>query len=267
MHTRRQIALARYPTCGAAAFSLTSQKRQVAHADTATPPMSMEELTRRLMAVNTAAVADANKEGLRVMDERLRPIAKGQRFAGPARTVKCFNDFLTVIKGLDESVAGEVLVIDTQNSTRTVAGELFGTESMRRGLAAIVLDGPCRDTAQLAEMAIPVWITGVRPISGTANKIYSTQVPVTCGGVVVCPGDIVFGDDDGIIVASKAEMEALLPKAEAIVDAEDRLLKGMKAGISLLDQLNFKEHYEQVEAGNANSALQFRFKDETTEIA
>ena len=52
------------------------------------------------------------------------------------------------------------------------------------------LSGPCRDTAQLREMDIPVFITGVRPISGTANKIYSTQVPVMCGGVVVNPGDI-----------------------------------------------------------------------------
>eukprot|EP00054_Salpingoeca_dolichothecata_P014543 m.82373 g.82373 ORF g.82373 m.82373 type:complete len:108 (-) comp21045_c0_seq2:422-745(-) len=92
------------------------------------------------------AVADADKEGLRVMDERLRPLRKGLQFVGVARTVRCFNDFLTVLKALDDSKPGEVLVIDTQNSTRTVAGELFATECQRRGLAAIVLDGPCRDT-------------------------------------------------------------------------------------------------------------------------
>lgn len=62
------------------------------------------------------------------------------------RTVRCFNDFLTVIKALDDAQPGEVLVIDTMSSTRTVAGELFATEAKRRGLAAIVIDGPCRDT-------------------------------------------------------------------------------------------------------------------------
>jgi len=57
---------------------------------------------------------------------------------------------VSVIKALDESVAGEVLVIDTQGSTRTVAGELFATEAKRRGLEAILIDGPCRDTCTLA---------------------------------------------------------------------------------------------------------------------
>jgi len=56
-------------------------------------------------------------------------------------------------------------------------------------------------------MDLPVFITGTRPISGTCSKIYQTQVPVVCGGVVVNPGDIVFGDDDGIIVATEAQME------------------------------------------------------------
>lgn len=211
-----------------------------------------------MLAVNTAALADADKEGLRVMDARLRPIRPGQPFVGVARTVRCFNDFLTVIKGLAESVPGEVLVIDTQQSTRTVVGELFGTESKRRGLEAIVLDGPCRDTAQLAEMDLPVHITGVRPISGTANKIYATQVAVQCGGVVVEPGDVVIGDDDGIVVCSVEQLKTILPAAEAIVAAEEQLLQGMKAGVPLLDQLNFDEHYAAVARGDHGSKLQFK---------
>ena len=60
-------------------------------------------------------------------------------------------------------------------------------------------------------MSLPVFITGVRPISGTANKIYKTQVPIVCGGVVVNPGDIIFGDDDGIVVGSLEQMIEILP--------------------------------------------------------
>lgn len=108
------------------------------------------------------------------------------------RTVRCFNDFLTVIKALDDAQPGEVLVIDTMSSTRTVAGELFATEAKRRGLAAIVIDGPCRDTGgdghgavcgiaavadrtnslppplpcaePISQMDIPVWCTSIRPV-------------------------------------------------------------------------------------------------------
>jgi len=224
-----------------------------------------EALRKRVLGVNTAALADADKEGIRVMDTRLRPIRPGQPFVGVARTVRCYNDFLTVIKGLSESHPGEVLVIDSQQSTRTVIGELFGTESIRRGLAGIVLDGPCRDTAQLAQMDLAVFITGTRPISGTANKIYETQVPVQCGGVVVRPGDIVVGDDDGIVVCSREQLEGILPAAEKIVAAEDALLQGMRSGVSLLDQLNFAEHYAAVEAGDTTSKLQF--KAASTEVA
>ena len=114
------------------------------------------------------------------------------------------------------------------------------------------------DTAQLAEMALPVFITGVRPKSGTANKIYKTQVPVNCGGVVVNPGDVVFGDEDGIVVCTVEELERILPIAEGICKAEDGLLAGMHAGTGLLDMLNFKEHYAKIEAGDVTSKLQFK---------
>eukprot|EP00040_Diaphanoeca_grandis_P044275 m.11875 g.11875 ORF g.11875 m.11875 type:complete len:277 (-) comp9023_c0_seq1:72-902(-) len=224
-----------------------------------TKPLSFADIKQRLLKVNTAALADADKERLRVMDARLRPIQGGPtKFVGIAHTVQCYNDFLTVVKALDDSSPGEVLVIDTQGSTRTVVGELFGTESIRRGIEGIVLDGPCRDTAQLAKMAIPVFITGVRPISGTSNRIYKTQIPVNCGGVVVNPGDIIFGDDDGVIVCSLADMLEILPIAEGVVAAEDELLRGMHSGISLLEQLNFKEHYAAVKAGDGNSKLKFK---------
>ena len=169
--------------------------------------------------------------------------------------MSCFNDFLTVIKALSESKPGEVLVIDTQSSSRTVGGELFATESSRRGLAALLIDGPCRDTEPVGKMDIPVYCTGIRPISGTAEKIYDTAVPVSCGGVVVHHGDIVFGDADGIVVGSIDHMASLIDKAEAIVAAEDRVLKNMHDGISLLDQINFKDHYSRIESGDKTSQL------------
>eukprot|EP00911_Craspedida_sp_UC1_P002340 UC1_evm2s1759 len=223
-----------------------------------------EALRQRLLQVNTPAVSDADKEGVRAMDTRLRPLRQQglnsvvPPFAGVARTVSCYNDFMAVMQGLSEAVAGEVLVIDTRGSTRTVGGELFATEARRIGLHALLIDGPCRDTQQIADMPdMPVYCTGVRPQSGTCRVPGETQVPVTCGGVVVRPGDIVFGDADGVVVLDLAQATQLIDTAEVIVRAEEDAVKAMlHEGKSLLDCVNYKEHALAVREGRP-SALKF----------
>jgi regulator of RNase E activity RraA len=84
----------------------------------------------------------------------------------------------------------------------------------------------------------------------------ATQVPASCGGVTVVPGDLVFGDDDGIVVASEAEIIALLPLAEAIQQKETEALQRMARGESLLALLNFDEHLASISVGK-ESTLRF----------
>lgn len=213
-------------------------------------------LREALLALDTSVLADADKS-LRVLAPTLRPVAPGLKLVGIARTVVAEEDFLTVIQAIDESVPGEVLVVDTRDSRRAVLGELFSIEARRRGLAGIVVDGPVRDVATLRTLDLPIWARSFCPCSGTTRRLFATQVPIACGGVEIAPGDVLVGDDDGIVVATAAEFAQLVPRAQQIAAAEAELRRRMAAGDGLVSMLNYAEHRAAIARGE-ESALAFR---------
>ena len=222
--------------------------------------MTSEELIETLRGLDTACLCDAEKAlhlGLRVISPDLTPLRRGLKLVGRAHTVRCHDDFLTVIKALRDAAAGEVIVIDSCGSTRALTGELFPTESMRKGIAGIVNDGPCRDTALVRSMEIPYYARAVTCVPGFTETLGETQIVVECGGVQVAPGEIVVGDDDGILVGSDEEFEQLIPIAKEVQRQEDVLLQRMAAGESLLNMLNFDEHCRKLAAGEPTK-LEFR---------
>ena len=219
--------------------------------------MTFAELVSRLRSVETSCLCDAKKT-LRVLDVGIRPIVPGLKLIGRAFPVPCCDDFLRVLSAIREAAPGDVLVVDGQGGHKALAGELFATEARRRGLAGLVVDGAVRDVATLRTLGWPVYSRLITPIAGAAGSMSSTPLPVSCGGVTVLPGDIVIGDDDGLVVASEAELAEILPTAEAIQRSEAEALRRMAAGESLLDMLNLDEHMDAIRSGR-KSQLRFRF--------
>ncbi len=226
---------------------------------TTAPAAPTDDLFDRLRRVDTTSLVDAGP-GVRVLPPGLRPIRPGSRLVGRAVTADAQGDLMAVLAGLAAAGAGDVLVVAAGGDERAVAGELFGTEAQRRGLAGIVIDGRCRDSATLATLDLPVFARGVAPHAYGAQAVPVIQVPIMLGAVEVSPGDLVIGDDDGVVVADEATIREVLDAAEAIQAREGRLRAAIEGGASLFDALNLDAHVSTLREGRA-SKLTFRELD------
>jgi regulator of RNase E activity RraA len=212
-------------------------------------------LLERLLQIDVSALSDADKT-LPIVDPAIGAMIPDVRMAGPAFTVVAEDDHLPVMGAIAEAAPGDVIVIAGNGGTRAVFGELFATEARRRGLAGIVADGYCRDVRGLRAIGLPVFARGTTPRSGTTVSRAPFGSVITVGGVEVSPGDIVFGDDDGLLIAPAARIEAALESGEFIGRAERAMLAAMERGESLHDQTNHAEHIAALDRGES-SALAF----------
>ena len=217
------------------------------------------KLIERLSAIDVSALSDADKT-LPVVHSAVRAMIDDVRMAGPAFTVLAEDDHLPVMSALAEAAPGDVLVIAANGGSRAVFGELFANEARRRGLAGIVTDGFCRDLRGLREIALPVFARGTTPRSGTTVSRAALGATIDCGGVEVSPGDIVFGDDDGLLIAEADRIVAALETAELIGRSERTILEAQAHGESLHGLTNHGEHIAALDRGEA-SALAFRIDD------
>jgi 4-hydroxy-4-methyl-2-oxoglutarate aldolase len=214
------------------------------------------DLIERLLGIDVSALSDADKT-LPVVDPAVRAMMADVRMAGPAFTVVAEDDHLPVMSALGEAAPGDVLVIATNGGSRAVFGELVATEASRRGLAGIVADGFCRDLRGLRAIGLPVFTRGTTPRSGTAVSRVPLGATIVCGGVEVSPGDIVFGDDDGLLIAAAERIAAALETAELIGRSERAILAAQARGEALRGLTNLDEHVAALDRGEA-SAMAFR---------
>jgi 4-hydroxy-4-methyl-2-oxoglutarate aldolase len=221
--------------------------------------LAPDDLIARLLEIEVSALCDADK-GLPVVDPAIRAMVPDVRFAGRALTVVARDDHLPLFAALEAAQEGDVLVIANPAplaGQRAVVGELFATESRRRGLAGIVVDGYCRDVAGLRRLGLPVFARGTIPASGGTMSRAAVGRPVRCGGIEVAAGDVVFGDDDGVVIAAADRIAVALPAGEAIARAERAMLAAMAGGRALHDLTNYAEHAERLDR-DEQSALEFR---------
>lgn len=207
-----------------------------------------DDLLARFRAVDTTAICDADRT-TRVVHSAIRARSAATRVFGPAFTVRCREDFLAVLRAVETAEPGAVIVVDGGARETALGGEMFARAALVRSLGGIVVDGGYRDMAYVSTCALPVYSRFVTPRAGTAVQLGELQVPVTCGGVTVNPGDLVLADDEGLVVVDPERIEALLDAAAAVKATEERVVEMLDGGATLSDAFNVADHVDALGRG------------------
>ncbi|GBC99668.1 4-hydroxy-4-methyl-2-oxoglutarate aldolase/4-carboxy-4-hydroxy-2-oxoadipate aldolase [bacterium HR17] len=206
----------------------------------------MDELVRLFEGLRVADVSDGmDAVGLRdvgLMDRAIRPVWRGARISGVALTVryvptnetvptmppqdyaeyarrwyaeKCPYPFLQVAQ------PGTVLVADLSGLEVGFWGSQVALAARKAGIVGVVLDGGCRDTSEIERQRCPVWTRHIARTTVIGRLEFAgMNEPIHCGGVKVCPGDIVVADDDGVIVVPRAAAAEVARWARKELDAD-----------------------------------------------
>jgi RraA family protein len=156
----------------------------------------------------------------------------GERMVGPAITVSVrAGDNLLIHKAIDTAEPGDVLVVDGRaDLTNALIGENLALWAKKRGIVGIVVDGAVRDVDALRAIGLPVFARGVTPAGTFKTGGGEVNVPISCGRVVVMPGDIVVADADGVTVVPAGDATAIADGIAAKHEVERRAKAGIAAG-------------------------------------
>lgn len=172
----------------------------------------------------------------------LRPIQDGARIAGSAVTVLCWpGDNLMIHAAVEQCRAGDILVVTTVSPSLDGSfGELFATALQHRGVQGLVTTGGVRDVVDLRAMGFHAWSGAVNAQGTVKATAGSVNVPITVGGTIVRPGDIIVADDDGVLCVPRADAETVLAASDARVAREAASRAAYQSGELSLDRNNLR---------------------------
>lgn len=189
------------------------------------------ELVRRAAQFQAAILADVGgRRG--TLGGSIQPRASGMKVAGPAFTVEVRpGDNLMFHAALAMAQPGDVIVVEGKGDlTAALCGTIMVTQAQAAGLAGFVVDGATRDTEEIAAGTFAVFSAGTNPNGPTKSLGGRINWPVTLAGTTVNPGDLIVGDDDGVVVVPQENIEQMLILAEQKVQAEARRIAQIKEG-------------------------------------
>lgn len=199
-------------------------------------PASSDPLSDGFRLVEVASVADAMEQLYNqkiYMSHDMRPLSPA-KFAGPAVTIMLKKEEHHegskasggMLDAIDKAPAGSVYVLVLEDGLDIAGiGGLMATAMKYRGLAGAIIDGGVRDTPQIRKLQFPVFSRGVVPSTSINHyRFVGMNIPVTCAGVKVAPGDIIAADEDGVVAVPKAHAADVLKKAQELDNTEHSMI-------------------------------------------
>ena len=173
---------------------------------------------------------ELNRTG--AMVAAIKPLAPGMTCVGQALTVQCMvGDNAPLHYAVTKAWPGAVLVADARGHTDTaVWGGILTQAAKHAGIVGVIIDGGVRDVAELRESGIGVFARGAVPRG--PHKGFGGEIngPIQCGGVAVNPGDLVVGDDDGVVVVKTGQLPGLLERCRKRLEKEEMFMQELAAG-------------------------------------
>jgi 4-hydroxy-4-methyl-2-oxoglutarate aldolase len=178
----------------------------------------------------------------------MRPIYPGARAVGSALTVLAPpGDNMMMHVAADLCQPGDLVVVAVSSeNTDAMLGDLLATSFRAHGGVGVVIDAGCRDVGELTNMKFPVWSKAISAKGAVKATLGSVNVSVVCAGIVVNPGDAVVGDDDGVVIVPRAEIERVIAASEERETREAEVRTRLAAGEVGLDIHNMRPKLEQL---------------------
>lgn len=186
------------------------------------------DFIERAKKLNTTLLADV-MDCTGSMDYRIKPVSSGMEIVGTAMTVSLRpGDNLFLHQAIYSAKKGHVLVVDGKGHTNNAyLGELMASSAQALGVEGIVVDGLVRDKKALNELKFPIYSKGFNPNGPFKDGPGEINEVISCGGIRVAPGDLVVGDDDGVVVVPADQIDEVLRKASEKLSYEEKRLEAI----------------------------------------
>jgi len=171
---------------------------------------------------------------IQAMTATIKPLFSGIRIAGPAKTaVITPGQNAAIHRAVHTADCGQVLVVDG-GGDRCFGpfGDILATSCRNQGIVGAVIDNTIRDVADIKEMQFPVYCLGANPAATDKTDPGSIDVEVTCGGLRVRPGDIIVGDDDGVVVIPVEIAAEVADRVQIVAEREREIKQGLANGLT-----------------------------------
>ena len=182
------------------------------------------------------------------LDPAIKPLAKGMKAAGRAITVKCHPaDNVMIVKAISMAKENDVLVVDMGGLEKIGPfGGVLATECKAKKIGGLIFNCCVRDSAEIIEMGLPVFSTGLC-VRGTMKTVLGTiNHPLSCGDQIIRPGDMILGDDDGVVVVPYEELDSVLEATKARVAKEDAYMERLRNGESAFDIYGYQKLFDEL---------------------